>query len=308
MVRKKRVKPDQDAKETIISGKDKAFIEGREIDTFKGRGVFALEHIEPSTFVVEYRGILSQSKHVKDFQSNYLFDFTWNGTSYCVDASKEDGTLGRLVNDDHRNPNCKVETIIVNGTPHLCLFSIRDIFPGEEVTYNYGDSSWPWRSRELRDETSVELSKCGVQTSTQEKENELCDETSVELRKCRVKTSTPEKENSENIHTRERERNKTRMELTQDEAESSTGKRKMDEVENSREAKSRRTVKRPWSPNEVNAVMKYFKAHILKGSLTTKAECEQCKTAEDPVLRERTVQNIRDFVRNRGLQFKKKNS
>lgn len=67
-------------------------------------------------------------------------------------------------------------------------------------------------------------------------------------------------------------------------------------------------MKRPWSPNEVNAVMKYFKAHILKGSLATKAECEQCKTAEDPVLRERTVQNIRDFVRNRGLQFKKKNS
>ena len=30
-------------------------------------------------------------------------------------------------------------------------------------------------------------------------------------------------------------------------------------------------------------------------------ECEQCKLAEDPVLRERTVQNIRDFVRNRGL-------
>ncbi|KAG1953680.1 hypothetical protein F2P79_009218 [Pimephales promelas] len=66
MLRKKRIKPEQDAKEHILSDKDKAFIEGRQINTFKGRGVFALEHIEPSTFVVEYRGILSQSKHFKD--------------------------------------------------------------------------------------------------------------------------------------------------------------------------------------------------------------------------------------------------
>ncbi|KAF7690006.1 hypothetical protein HF521_011810 [Silurus meridionalis] len=66
-------------------------------------------------------------------------------------------------------------------------------------------------------------------------------------------------------------------------------KSEMDEAENSREAKSRRAVKRPWCPNEVNAV-------IAKGHLTTKADCEQCKTAEDPVLRERTVQNIRDLA------------
>lgn len=46
--------------------------------------------------------------------------------------------------------------------------------------------------------------------------------------------------------------------------------------------------------------------HISKGHLATKTDCEQCKTAEDPALRERTVQNIRGFVRNRGLMLKKK--
>ncbi|KAG1934664.1 N-lysine methyltransferase KMT5A-A-like isoform X2 [Pimephales promelas] len=165
MERKKRITPEQDAKEHILSGKDKAFIEVRQINTFKGRGVFALEHIEPSTFVVEYRGILSQCKHVKDAQGNYLFDFTWNGTRYCIDATKEDGSLGRLVNG-HRNSNCKVETIIVDGRPHLCLFSIRDIFPDEEVTYNYGDSSCPRRLRELCDETSVAVTECSVNPSS----------------------------------------------------------------------------------------------------------------------------------------------
>nr|XP_055059767.1 uncharacterized protein LOC129443291 isoform X2 [Misgurnus anguillicaudatus] len=88
------------------------------------------------------------------------------------------------------------------------------------------------------------------------------------------------------------------------------GKRKMppDEAESSTEAKSRRIVKRPWSANEVNAVMKHFHSHISKGALATKAECEHCKRAEDPFLRERTVQNIRDFVRNRGLMLKKQSS
>lgn len=64
-----------------------------------------------------------------------------------IDASLEDQSLGRLVNDQHRNPNCKMRTIAVDGMPQLCLFAIRDIMPGEEVTYNYGDSDWPWRKQ-----------------------------------------------------------------------------------------------------------------------------------------------------------------
>ncbi|XP_042261537.1 uncharacterized protein LOC121893599 isoform X2 [Thunnus maccoyii] len=43
------------------------------------------------------------------------------GKKLCIDAAREDDSLGRLINDDH------------------------DIRPGEEITYNYGDSDWPWR-------------------------------------------------------------------------------------------------------------------------------------------------------------------
>lgn len=66
---------------------------------------------------------------------------------YSMDASKEDGSLGRLVNDDHKNPTCKIKTIEVNQQPHLCLFAVRDIKQGEEITYSYGDSDWPWRAK-----------------------------------------------------------------------------------------------------------------------------------------------------------------
>lgn len=65
---------------------------------------------------------------------------------YSIDASKEDGSYGRLVNDNHINPNTKIKYITVQGKPHLCLFANQDINPREEITYNYGDSEWPWRS------------------------------------------------------------------------------------------------------------------------------------------------------------------
>ncbi|TNN51936.1 Histone-lysine N-methyltransferase pr-set7 [Liparis tanakae] len=63
-----------------------------------------------------------------------------------VDASNEDGALGRLVNDDHISPNCEIKTMVYEGKPHLCLFAATEISPGEEITYNYGDCSYPWRS------------------------------------------------------------------------------------------------------------------------------------------------------------------
>ncbi|KAL7846072.1 hypothetical protein AOLI_G00242640 [Acnodon oligacanthus] len=60
-----------------------------------------------------------------------------------------DDSLGRLVNDDHVRPNSKMKTITVAGKPHLCLFATRSFTPGEEITYNYGDSEWPWRCKNI---------------------------------------------------------------------------------------------------------------------------------------------------------------
>ncbi len=38
-----------------------------------------------------------------------------------------------------------MKRIVVEGKPHLCLFAARNIIPGEELTYDYGGSDWPWR-------------------------------------------------------------------------------------------------------------------------------------------------------------------
>ncbi len=79
------------------------------------------------------------------------------------------------------------------------------------------------------------------------------------------------------------------------------------ESESEAEAENpRRGQKVAWSNAEITAVIKRFKGHIAKGKLATLSECQQCKTAEDPVLVRCSAQNIRDFVRNRGVSFKRK--
>ncbi|CAL8266038.1 unnamed protein product [Lota lota] len=65
-------------------------------------------------------------------------------------------------------------------------------------------------------------------------------------------------------------------------------------------------VKKAWTAAEVTAVMKHFKHHIKRGHLATKSECEACRKAEQPILKRRTIQNIRDFVRNKGMAMKRK--
>ncbi|GLD59403.1 uncharacterized protein AKAME5_001140500 [Lates japonicus] len=151
---KRPLTPEEDALEHIVARRDKPFLEERYIDSFKGRGLFTHKAIEPSTFVVEYRGNIFRHKDTRskrtcgDTLNNHLYEFSWKGANWCIDASKEDRSLGRLVNDDHLSPNCEMKKIVCEEKPHLCLFAMKKISPGEEITFNYGNSSYPWRSRE----------------------------------------------------------------------------------------------------------------------------------------------------------------
>jgi len=66
---------------------------------------------------------------------------------WSIDATEDDGSLGRLVNDEHRRPNCVMKLLEVDGSPHLCLFAVTDLLPGTELRYNYGDGHYIWRSK-----------------------------------------------------------------------------------------------------------------------------------------------------------------
>ncbi|KAM4726197.1 histone-lysine N-methyltransferase set-1-like [Anableps anableps] len=150
--RKARKKPADEAAFYIQSSKDKPGLMERFIDDHKGRGVFATQPFEQGEFVLEYRGQLisadkCQTRKYSEKESTFLFEFEWQNRHWCIDASIEDGSLGRLVNDNHKSPNCTMKKIIVNDQPHLCLFAIKQIEIGIEIDYNYGDSKWPWREK-----------------------------------------------------------------------------------------------------------------------------------------------------------------
>ncbi|XP_041959972.1 uncharacterized protein LOC121718805 isoform X2 [Alosa sapidissima] len=150
-----RKAPERDALEHVVKAIDKtAHLEVKFINSVKGRGVFAKSHFEKGNFVVEYRGQLIKSEESQRRRRVYhsqcavfLFDFYWQERLWCIDAAQEDGSLGRLVNDENIRPNCKMKKLIVEGKPHLCLFALRNIIPGEEITYNYGGTDWPWRNK-----------------------------------------------------------------------------------------------------------------------------------------------------------------
>lgn len=66
---------------------------------------------------------------------------------FSIDATQEDGSFGRMVNDSKYSPNARMKRIEARGRPYLCLFAIRDIKEGEEITYFYGEEGLPWHEK-----------------------------------------------------------------------------------------------------------------------------------------------------------------
>ncbi|KAG8010479.1 N-lysine methyltransferase KMT5A-A, partial [Nibea albiflora] len=115
----------------------------------KGRAVFATRCFQKGEYVVEYHGDLLQitdaKKREAEYAQNpatgcYMYYFQYLCKTYCVDATKETGRLGRLINHS-KNGNCQTKLHDINGVPHLILVASRDIDEGEELLYDYGDRS-----------------------------------------------------------------------------------------------------------------------------------------------------------------------
>ena len=51
--------------------------------------------------------------------------------------------------------NCKMNVVVVNRRPHLCLFTTRDIPAGEELRYDYNVPNLPWRKVSTNKQVNV---------------------------------------------------------------------------------------------------------------------------------------------------------
>lgn len=113
----------------------------------KGRGVIATKEFKCGDFVVAYQGDLldigdalqREERYAQDESlGSYMYYFQFREKKYCIDATKESGRLGRLLNHS-RNGNCKTKVVDFWGNPYLVLVAARDIVCGEELEYDYGE-------------------------------------------------------------------------------------------------------------------------------------------------------------------------
>jgi histone-lysine N-methyltransferase SETD8 len=59
--------------------------------------------------------------------------------------------VARLMNHSRRAPNLRAAKVIDHlHRPHLCLYALRDLAPGEELLFDYGErdkvtiAAFPW--------------------------------------------------------------------------------------------------------------------------------------------------------------------
>ncbi len=109
-----------------------------------GNGVFADETIRKGDRIVRYKGAVRTHDEVDEAygdidENGHTFLFTLND-NYVIDANV-DGNIARWINHSCA-PNC--EAVLEEngkGKAHkdkVFIEAIRDIQPGEELTYNYG--------------------------------------------------------------------------------------------------------------------------------------------------------------------------
>jgi len=109
-----------------------------------GNGVFAVQPLKKGDRVIEYKGRRRTHEQVDaddtgDVESGHTFLFTLND-DYVIDANYE-GNDARWINHSC-DPNCEAVIEEAEGDERrndkVFIEAIRNIKPGEELTYNYG--------------------------------------------------------------------------------------------------------------------------------------------------------------------------
>ena len=154
-------KEKRDMLEYMIKNRVEDGLEVREMNE-KGRGVFSCKYFKKGDFVCEYAGEMVSyqiAKKREELYSQdtsigcYMYFFEYKTKIWCIDATEETERLGRLLNHSKTEGNCRTQLFEIDSKPHLILIAARDINPGEEMLYDYGDrnknsiQSHPWLAK-----------------------------------------------------------------------------------------------------------------------------------------------------------------
>ena len=121
-------------------------------DDVKGRGVFADIPFAQGEYVSEYRGIEMSRKegkaredvlaeqHRKSGITTPVPCYFYYSRERCIDATVENGSLGRLINHSLEFNLKPYNVVDSKGQLRMFLRATRHIPRGEELLYNYGDT------------------------------------------------------------------------------------------------------------------------------------------------------------------------
>lgn len=121
-----------------------------------GNGVFAVAPIAKGERIIEYKGRRRTHEEADagdtgDADSGHTFLFTLND-EYVIDANYE-GNTARWINHSC-SPNCEAVLNEDDGDDRrqdqVFIEAIRDIAPGEELSYNYGITLAEKHTKELK--------------------------------------------------------------------------------------------------------------------------------------------------------------
>ena len=113
--------------------------------TFKFKNVLL---VSLGDYVVEYVGQRLTPEEAKarsdalqkaNSDACYIFEVDNGRESFALDATAEDGRMGRLINHSRHNANLEAEKYDLDGAVRLVFFATKTIYCNQELLYDYGD-------------------------------------------------------------------------------------------------------------------------------------------------------------------------
>lgn len=106
----------------------------------KGWGVKTPFSITAESFIIEYVGSIVKEQELQELTkaqyANDVHHYSMRLGSGFVINSHDIGNHSRFINHSCQ-PNCEIQKWFINGYPRMAVFSLRDILPEEELTYDY---------------------------------------------------------------------------------------------------------------------------------------------------------------------------
>lgn len=147
--------PDDEAEVYCKSIVDKDCFVLKYISDYKGYGVFSKVEFGKGDFLLQYCGEKlsaneGSSRLRKSKSENKIFFYTFKGEQLCIDAEESVDRLCQMVNDaPDQQANAVMKLKVYGGKEYLCLFALKEIHPGEEILYNYGDEKNLWWRKKI---------------------------------------------------------------------------------------------------------------------------------------------------------------